>query len=79
MKIYDILNEESSAPAEHKYEVFGYYEARQDGKYYRRTFTASSPEEAKEKALKKLQGMAANKANRISKKSIKIRDVKKIS
>jgi ribosomal protein L20A (L18A) len=70
--------EESKESKQDKYEVFGYYEARQDGKNYRRTFTASSPEEAKEKALKNLHGMAARAANRISKKSIKIKSVEKV-
>lgn len=81
MKLIDILNENEesgSGSGEHKYEVFGYYVARQDGKYYRRTFVASSPEEAKEKALKNLYRMADNKANRISKKSIEIRDAKRV-
>lgn len=63
---------------EKEYEVFGYYESRQDGKNYRRKFKASSPEEAKEKALKNLHGMAARKENRISKKSIKIKDVREV-
>jgi hypothetical protein len=56
-----------------KFEVFAYYVSRQDGKYYRRTYEASS------KALRSLHGMAARKANRISKKSITIREVRKVN
>lgn len=69
---------ESEESGQKKYEVYGIYNSRQDMKHYRRTFTASSPEEAKEKALKNLHGMAANKTNRIAKKSIQIRDVKEV-
>lgn len=71
--------EDQEESGQNKYEVFGYYESRQDGKNFRRVFTASSPEEAKEMALRKLHGMASHKSNRISRKSIRIKGVERIS
>lgn len=62
-----------------KFEVIAYYVSRQDGNYYRRIYEAFSEEEAAEKALRRLHNMAAIKANRISKKSITIRKVRKVN